>query len=170
MIHSFINNKQRDLLLTFRDSDYRKPARLNLNIIILNTTRIKLSETRAMPAPLKAFRKVISCEYMCLCPFIQSLFSFLFLCVFSNLKPEPFLSLFHPWFSSQSHFSGTENSTSFWVSSNLHIFLQLSFAFSLSLDFTFYFINPSSTLRLPSWSAPHLVLSPLLWELSFSYF
>lgn len=102
-----------------------------------------------MPAARKAFRKDISCEYICFCPFIQSLFSFLFFCVFSNLKPEPFLPLSHPWFSFQSHFTGTENSTSFWVSSNLHISsFQLSSAYSLSLDFLFYLINPSSTPQI----------------------
>lgn len=75
--------------------------------------------------------------------------SLFFFCVFSNLKPEPFLSLSHIWFSSQSHFSGTENSTSFWVSSNLHISsFQLSSAYSLSLNSTFYLINPSSTPQM----------------------
>lgn len=134
MIHSFINNKQRII---------------HLNIVILNTTRIKLSETQDIPAPLKTFRKYMSCEYICFCPFIQSLFSFL--CVFSNLKPESFLSLSHTWFSSQSHFSGTKNSTSFWVSSNLHISsLQLSSAYSLFLNSTFYPINTLELLRLPS--------------------
>lgn len=101
MIQSFINNKQRIytsvLLVTFRNSDYGKLARLNLNILILNITRVKLSETQAMPAPLQAFRKDVSCEYICFCPFIQSMVSFLF-CMFSNLKPGPFLSLSYPWF------------------------------------------------------------------------
>lgn len=82
-------------------------------------------------------------------PVHTKLVLFFFLCVFSNLKPEPFLPLSHPWFSSQSHFSGTENSTSFWVSSNLHISsFQLSSAYRLSLDSLFYLINPSSTPQI----------------------
>lgn len=82
-IQSFINNKQRIytsvLLVTLRNSDYGKLARLNLNILILNITRIKLSETQAVPAPLQTFRKYVSCEYMFL-PIHSKhgLFSFLY--------------------------------------------------------------------------------------------
>lgn len=51
MIQSFINNKQRIytsvLLMTFRNSDYGKLAKLGLNILTLNITMTERDSVRA---------------------------------------------------------------------------------------------------------------------------
>lgn len=56
--------------------------------------------------------------------------SLFFFYMFSNLKPEPFLSLSHPWFSSQSHFSWHRKLYFFlgFVQST-HLFLSTVFCF-----------------------------------------
>jgi len=65
--------------VTFINSGYEKVARFNLNILTVNITKIKLSGTLATPAPLQAFGKDVSCEYVCFCLFIQRVVCFLFL-------------------------------------------------------------------------------------------
>lgn len=137
MIQSFINNKQRIytsvFLVTFRNSDYGKLAKLGLNILILNITRTERDSFRA--SFTAGFQNVyVSCEYIYFCPFTQNMVSFLFR-VFSNLKPGPLLSLSHPWFLFQIplFLAQTTLFPSFWLSSHLHIScLQLSSTYSLS--------------------------------------
>lgn len=135
--------------MTFRNSDYGKLERLNLNILILNITRIKLSETQAVPAPLQAFRKDVSCEYLCFCPFIQSTVSFLF-CMFSNLNPGLFLSLSPPWFLFLVPFFW-HRQLYFLLSGFLLVYISLAYNCLLLILFlhsTFLPTNPSSTPQM----------------------
>lgn len=112
MMQSFINNKKRIytsvLLVTFRNSDYDKLARLTPNILVLNiATLLVLSETQALPIPLQAFR-TDSPWWSHIFLHIHSKHGLIF-CSLTWCQDHSYLFPI-PDFSSQSLFSGTGTS------------------------------------------------------------